>query len=149
SDLIVFEVDGSGNADASATLAKAKPAGATPATREIAPAATEARPAERAQAMASAPGSYVVKLPDIGEGTAEAELDAWYAKVGDTIKEEQHIADVMTEKATVELPSPAAGRVISLTGEPGSKIAVGSELMVLEVAGAGNLESSAAHPAAE
>src|SRR5215469_15369072 len=151
SDLIVFEVDGSGNADASATLAKANPAGATPATREIAPAAREARkaPAERAPAMASAPGRYVVKLPDIGEGTAEAELVAWHVKIGDTIKEEQHIADVMTEKATVELPSPAAGRVISLTGEPGSTIAVGSELMVLEVAGAGNLESSAAHPAAE
>jgi len=149
SDLIVLEVDGSGNADASATLAKAEPAGATSATREIAPAATEPikAPAERAQAMASAPGRYIVKLPDIGEGTAEAELVAWYVKVGDTIKEEQHIADVMTEKATVELPSPAAGRVISLTGVPGSKIAVGSELMVLEVAGTGNLESPAAQAA--
>jgi 2-oxoisovalerate dehydrogenase E2 component (dihydrolipoyl transacylase) len=151
SDLIVFEVDGAGNADASATLAKAQPGAATPATPEIAPAAREPRkaPAERAQAMASAPGRYVVKLPDIGEGTAEAELVTWYVKVGDTIKEEQHIADVMTEKATVELPSPAAGRVISLAGVPGSKIAVGSELMVLEVAGTGNLESPAVHPAAE
>jgi 2-oxoisovalerate dehydrogenase E2 component (dihydrolipoyl transacylase) len=151
SDLIVFEVDGSGNADASATLTKAQPAAATPATRETLPAATEPRkaPAERSPAMASAAGRYVVKLPDIGEGTAEAELVAWYVKVGDTIKEEQHIADVMTEKATVELPSPAAGRVISLTGVPGSKVAVGSELMVLEVAGTGNLESPANHPTAE
>jgi 2-oxoisovalerate dehydrogenase E2 component (dihydrolipoyl transacylase) len=151
SDLIVFEVDGSGNADASATLAKAQPAAATPATREIARAAPEPgkAPAERAPAAASAPGRYVVKLPDIGEGTAEAELVAWYVKVGDTVKEEQHIADVMTEKATVELPSPVAGRVISLTGMPGSKIAVGSELMVLEVAGTGNFEAPAAHPAAE
>ena len=52
---------------------------------------------------------YVFKLPDLGEGTVEAELVAWYVKVGDTIKEEQHFADVMTEKATVELPPPVAG----------------------------------------
>jgi len=151
SDLIVFEVDGSGNADASATLAKAQPAAAKPAEQEIAPAATPPRsaPAERAPATASGAGRYVVKLPDIGEGTVEAELVAWYVKVGDTITEEQHFVDVMTEKATVELPSPAAGRVISLTGVPGSKIAVGSELMVLEVAGTGNVESPAAPPAAK
>jgi 2-oxoisovalerate dehydrogenase E2 component (dihydrolipoyl transacylase) len=148
SDLIVFEVDGSGNADASATLAKAQPAAANPATQATAPTPTQPRkePAELASATASGAGRYVVKLPDIGEGTVEAELVAWYVKVGDTIKEEQHVADVMTEKATVELPSPAAGRVISLTGVPGSKIAVGSELLVLEVAGTANLESPAAHP---
>jgi len=151
SDLIVFEVDGSGNADASATLGKAQPAAAKPAAQEIAPAATQPRtaPAERAPPTASGVGRYVVKLPDIGEGTVEAELVAWYVKVGDTITEEQHFADVMTEKATVELPSPAAGRVISLTGVPGSKIAVGSELMALEVAGTGNVASPAAPPAAK
>jgi 2-oxoisovalerate dehydrogenase E2 component (dihydrolipoyl transacylase) len=148
SDLIVFEVDGSGNADASATLAKAQLAAANPATQATAPTPAQPRkePAELASATASGAGRYVVKLPDIGEGTVEAELVAWYVKVGDTIKEEQHVADVMTEKATVELPSPATGRVISLTGVPGSKIAVGSELLVLEVAGTANLESPAAHP---
>lgn len=150
SDLIVFEVDGSGNADASATLGKVQPAAAPPAAAETAPGAPEPRkaPPERAPATGSGAGRYVVKLPDVGEGTAEAELVAWYVTVGDTIREEQHVADVMTEKATVELPSPAAGRVVSLTGVPGSKIAVGSELMVLEVAGAGNVEQPAAHPAA-
>jgi 2-oxoisovalerate dehydrogenase E2 component (dihydrolipoyl transacylase) len=151
SDLIVFEVDGSGNAGASATLAKAQPAAAKPAAQEIAPAATQPRtaPAERAPTTASGTGRYVVKLPDIGEGTAEAELVAWYVRVGDTITEEQHFADVMTEKATVELPSPTAGRVISLTGVPGSKIAVGSELMVLEVVGTGNVAARAVPPAAD
>jgi 2-oxoisovalerate dehydrogenase E2 component (dihydrolipoyl transacylase) len=151
SDLIVFEVDGSGNAGASATLAKAQPAAAKPAAQEIAPAATQPRtaPAERAPTTASGAGRYVVKLPDIGEGTAEAELVAWYVRVGDTITEEQHFADVMTEKATVELPSPTAGRVISLTGVPGSKIAVGSELMVLEVVGTGNVAARAVPPAAD
>jgi 2-oxoisovalerate dehydrogenase E2 component (dihydrolipoyl transacylase) len=151
SDLIVFEVDGSGNADTSAKLATVRPAAAKPAAQETASAATEPRkaPAERVPATASGVGRYVVRLPDIGEGTVEAELVAWHVKVGDSIKEEQHFADVMTEKATVELPSPAAGRVISLTGVPGSKIAVGSELMVLEVARTGNVEAPAAHPVAE
>jgi 2-oxoisovalerate dehydrogenase E2 component (dihydrolipoyl transacylase) len=151
SDLIVFEVDGSGNADTSATLATVQPAAAKPVAQETIPAATEPgeAPAERAPVTPSGAGRYVVRLPDIGEGTAEAELVAWHVKVGDSVKEEQHFADVMTEKATVELPSPAAGRVISLTGVPGSKIAVGSELMVLEVAGTGNVESLAAHPVAE
>jgi 2-oxoisovalerate dehydrogenase E2 component (dihydrolipoyl transacylase) len=146
SDLIVFEVDGSGNADASATISKAQPAATQPAPQQTAPAAPGSR---KAPAAASGAGRYVVKLPDIGEGTAEAELVAWHVKVGDTIKEEQHIADVMTEKATVELPSPVAGKVISLAGSPGSKIAVGSELMVLEVAANGNVESPLAHQAAE
>jgi 2-oxoisovalerate dehydrogenase E2 component (dihydrolipoyl transacylase) len=151
SDLIVFEVDGSGNADASATISKAQPAATQPAPQQAAPAAPGSRkaPVEKAPATASGAGRYMVKLPDIGEGTAEAELVAWHVKVGDTIKEEQHIADVMTEKATVELPSPVAGKVISLAGSPGSKIAVGSELMVLEVAANGNVESPLAHQAAE
>ena len=75
-------------------------------------------------------GRYVFKLPDIGEGTAEAELVAWHVAVGDSVEEDQHIADVMTEKATVEIPAPVAGKVVSLTGAPGQMIAVGSELLV-------------------
>jgi 2-oxoisovalerate dehydrogenase E2 component (dihydrolipoyl transacylase) len=149
SDLIVFEVDGSGNADTSAAVATVQHAAAQPATQGTASAATERRKAPDERAPATMSGQYVVKLPDIGEGTVEAELVAWYVKVGDTIKEEQHFADVMTEKATVELPSPAAGRVLSLTGVPGSIIAVGSQLMVLEVARTGDIEPLATHPAAE
>ena len=61
-------------------------------------------------------GRYVFKLPDVGEGTAEAELVAWHVKVGDAVEEDQVIADVMTDKATVELTSPVAGKVTAAHG---------------------------------
>ncbi|HVL42757.1 MAG TPA: biotin/lipoyl-containing protein, partial [Brevundimonas sp.] len=83
-------------------------------------------------------GRYVFKLPDVGEGTAEAELVGWHVKVGDTVAEDQILADVMTDKATVELTSPVAGKVIALHGEPGVMSAVGSALVEFEVEGAGN-----------
>lgn len=80
-------------------------------------------------------GTRIVKLPDIGEGVAEAELVSWHVKVGDIIREDQPLAEVMTDKATVEIPSPAAGTVIALGGEVGSMLAVGGELIRLEVPG--------------
>jgi 2-oxoisovalerate dehydrogenase E2 component (dihydrolipoyl transacylase) len=83
-------------------------------------------------------GRYVFKLPDVGEGTAEAELVAWHIAVGDTVEEDQPLADVMTDKATVEMTSPKAGKVLELNGSPGDMIAIGSPLVVLEVDGAGN-----------
>jgi 2-oxoisovalerate dehydrogenase E2 component (dihydrolipoyl transacylase) len=84
-------------------------------------------------------GRYVVKLPDIGEGTTEAEIVAWHVKPGQTIQEEDPLVDVMTDKATVELPAPVAGTVVRVTGKIGEKRPVGSELVVLEVAGEGNV----------
>ena len=86
-------------------------------------------------------GRYVFKLPDVGEGTAEAELVAWHVAVGDTVAEDQPLADVMTDKATVELTSPVAGVVRELHGAPGDMRAVKSELVVLEVQGAGDAAS--------
>ncbi|MBG9390026.1 dihydrolipoamide acetyltransferase family protein [Caenimonas aquaedulcis] len=83
-------------------------------------------------------GQHIVKTPDIGEGIAEVELVAWHVKVGDMVTEDQLLADVMTDKATVEIPSPVAGKVMSLGGEVGKQIAVGSELIRIEVEGAGN-----------
>src|SRR6185437_8992409 len=83
-------------------------------------------------------GRYVFKLPDVGEGTAEAEIVAWHVKIGDTIEEDQNLVYVMTDKATVEMTSPVSGKVISLHGEPGQMAAVGSALVELEVEGAGN-----------
>jgi len=80
---------------------------------------------------------HVVKVPDIGEGIAEVELVEWYVRAGDTILADQTIADVMTDKATVEVPSPVSGRVLALGGKAGEKLAVGSELLRLEVTGAG------------
>jgi len=86
-------------------------------------------------------GRYVFKLPDVGEGTAEAELVGWHVKVGDRVEEDQILADIMTDKATVELTSPVAGIVTALHGEPGLMSPVGSALVEFEVEGAGNSES--------
>ena len=74
----------------------------------------------------------IVKVPDIGEGTTEAEIVAWHVAVGDTVDEEDTIAEVMTDKATVEIPSPVAGTIVALYGEVGEKRPVGSELVVLD-----------------
>ena len=78
---------------------------------------------------------YEFKLPDIGEGIAEAEIVAWHVKVGDTIAEDQQIADMMTDKATVEMESPVAGKVVQLAGEVGDQIPIGSVLAVIETEG--------------
>ena len=79
---------------------------------------------------------YEFKLPDIGEGIAEAEIVAWHVKVGDTIAEDQQIADMMTDKATVEMESPVAGKVMELAGEVGDQVPIGSVLAVIETEGA-------------
>ncbi|MFJ2382027.1 dihydrolipoamide acetyltransferase family protein [Pseudomonas protegens] len=96
-------------------------------------------------------GTHVIKMPDIGEGIAEVELAQWHVKVGDQVVEDQVLADVMTDKAMVDIPSPVHGKVISLGGEPGEVMAVGSILISIEVEGAGNLKESAqaAAPAAK
>lgn len=89
-------------------------------------------------------GAYVIKMPDIGEGIAEVELVAWRVKPGEAVTEDQILADVMTDKATVEIPSPVKGTVMSLGGDVGQVMAVGSELIRLEVEGAGNVKGGAA-----
>ncbi|HEY0028864.1 MAG TPA: dihydrolipoamide acetyltransferase family protein [Allosphingosinicella sp.] len=91
---------------------------------------------------------YEFKLPDIGEGIAEAEIVAWHIKVGDHVTEDQQLADMMTDKATVEMESPVAGTVVALAGEVGDQIPIGSVLVVFETeAGAG--ASDTAPPAAQ
>jgi 2-oxoisovalerate dehydrogenase E2 component (dihydrolipoyl transacylase) len=78
---------------------------------------------------------YQFKLPDIGEGIAEAEIVAWHVKVGDRVEEDQQLADMMTDKATVEMESPVAGTVKKLAGEVGDQIAIGSVLVEIETEG--------------
>ena len=78
---------------------------------------------------------FIFNLPDIGEGIAEAEIVAWHIKPGDVIKEDQPIADVMTDKATVEMESPVSGTVLAVAGEAGDVIAIGSMLMEVEIEG--------------
>ena len=97
---------------------------------------------------------YVFKLPDLGEGTVEAEIVSWRVKPGDSVSEDDVIVEVMTEKAAVEVPSPVSGRVLSTTGAPGDMVPVGAELIVLEtqteagVRAAVTAAASAAPPAA-
>jgi 2-oxoisovalerate dehydrogenase E2 component (dihydrolipoyl transacylase) len=88
-------------------------------------------------------GTHLIKMPDIGEGIAEVELVEWHVQPGDIVTEDQALADVMTDKASVEIPSPVAGRVIALGGQPGDVLSVGAELIRLEVEGAGNVDPSA------
>jgi 2-oxoisovalerate dehydrogenase E2 component (dihydrolipoyl transacylase) len=80
-------------------------------------------------------GRFVFRLPDIGEGIAEAEIVAWHVKIGDRIEEDGRLADMMTDKATVEMESPVAGKVLELAGEVGDVIAIGTPLVVLETEG--------------
>jgi 2-oxoisovalerate dehydrogenase E2 component (dihydrolipoyl transacylase) len=79
---------------------------------------------------------FVFKMPDLGEGTVSAEVVEWKVKVGDTVKEDQIIAEVMTDKAAVEIPAPVSGRVVAITGQPGDMVAVGSELIAFDTSGA-------------
>lgn len=89
-------------------------------------------------------GIHVIKTPDIGEGIAEVELVAWHVRPGDNVLEDQPLADVMTEKANVEIPSPVAGKVVSLAGEIGQTVSVGADLIHIEVEGSGNVRAPVA-----
>jgi 2-oxoisovalerate dehydrogenase E2 component (dihydrolipoyl transacylase) len=80
---------------------------------------------------------FIFKMPDLGEGTVEAEIVAWHTKPGDLVNEDQLIVEVMTDKAAVEVPAPVSGRVVSISGQPGDKVAVGSPLIVFELAAPG------------
>ncbi|WP_085908546.1 dihydrolipoamide acetyltransferase family protein [Kiloniella majae] len=92
-------------------------------------------------------GEYVIKLPDVGEGVAEAEIVEWEVSVGDVVQEDAVLAAVMTDKATVEIPSPVEGRIIWLGAEPGDVMSVGAPIIKLEVDGEGNsTEESTSKP---
>ena len=137
--LVEFEVEGEGNAAAEEEAPAAAP------VAEPAPAPVEAPKAEVASevvAPAVAGGNYVFKLPDVGEGTAEAELVGWHVKVGDMVEEDQIVAEVMTDKATVELTSPVAGKVVQLHGEAGQALPVGGPLVSFDVEGKGNVAAA-------
>ncbi|MBX9575072.1 MAG: 2-oxo acid dehydrogenase subunit E2 [Caulobacteraceae bacterium] len=142
--LVEFEVEGAGNASAD------EPAPAPAPKAEPAPAPVEApKPAAApAGAPAASGANYVFKLPDVGEGTAEAELVGWHVKVGDTVSEDQILADVMTDKATVEITSPVSGVVVATHGEAGQQVPVGGPLVSFKVEGKGNVTAAPA-PASE
>lgn len=87
---------------------------------------------------------HVIKMPDVGEGVAEAELVEWHVKVGDLVREDAVIAAVMTDKATVEIPSPAEGQIAWLGAEIGDTVAVGSPIVKIDVAGDASANAEAA-----
>lgn len=84
---------------------------------------------------------FTFTLPDIGEGISEAEIVAWHVAVGDRVEEDQGLADMMTDKATVELESPVAGTVVELAGEPGDQVSIGAMLVVIETEGEVEIET--------
>ena len=93
--------------------------------------------------------TFTFKLPDIGEGIAEAEIVAWHVKVGDRIEEDGRVADVMTDKATVEMESPVTGTVLEIAGAEGDMIAIGSALVVIELDGDAGADEAEARIEAE
>ncbi len=92
-------------------------------------------------------GSYSFKLPDIGEGIAEAEIVAWHVKVGDIVEEDAPLADMMTDKATIEMTAPVAGKIVRIAGEVGDMVATGSVLAEFEVEGDAMAEEAAVEAA--
>lgn len=90
---------------------------------------------------------FTFKLPDIGEGIAEAEIVAWHIAVGDRVEEDQNIADMMTDKATVEMESPVSGTVVALAGAVGDQVAIGAALVVIETDAADVPDAVEAAPA--
>ena len=142
--LVEFEVEGAGNAaDAPAEAPAPKPA-AEAAPKPASQPASKAATVAPAPAVEAAGGNYVFKLPDVGEGTAEAELVGWHVKVGDAVEEDQILADIMTDKATVEITSPINGVVVALHGEAGQQVPVGGPLVSFKVEGKGNVAAAPA-----
>ncbi len=154
---VIFVLDtGAAAAPAQKSHAPAAPAAAAPKA-----AAAPAAPKAAAPASAPAPagghgpskavgGKLEFKLPDIGEGVAEGEIVKWLVNAGDAVKEHQAVVEVMTDKATVEIPAPAAGKVLELRAKAGDVVPVGSVIFVLETAGgavAAPAHSSAHAPA--
>jgi 2-oxoisovalerate dehydrogenase E2 component (dihydrolipoyl transacylase) len=93
-------------------------------------------------------GIHVIKMPDIGEGIAEVEVVVWRVQPGDAVVEDQILADVMTDKATIEIPSSVHGKVLALGGKAGELMAVGAELIRIEIEGKGNVDANAPAPVA-
>jgi len=117
-DLVVFETEGD----------------APPAEDEK---AEESSPKKATSSTVNTQSTYAFKLPDIGEGVVEAEITAWHVAVGDEVEEDAPVADAMTDKATIELTSPVAGKVIKVACAEGDTLAVGADLVVFNVDGEG------------
>ncbi|GLQ19761.1 2-oxo acid dehydrogenase subunit E2 [Algimonas porphyrae] len=127
-DLVVFDTDG-------------EEAEAHPAASADSPS-----PEPAVKAASGGQGTYDFKLPDIGEGVVEAEITAWHVAVGDSVEEDDPLADAMTDKATIELTSPVSGTVTMVAGDEGDTISVGATLVSFAVEGIGNTEPEPEKP---
>ncbi len=153
---VIFVLEtGAAAAPASKASAPAAPAAPAPAAKAAPTPAAKAAPAPAAPASGghgpskSVGGRLEFKLPDIGEGVAEGEIVKWLVEAGAVVKEHQAVVEVMTDKATVEIPAPAAGKVVELRAKAGEVVPVGSVIFVLETAaGASTAPSHAPAPAA-
>jgi len=133
---VIFVLDtGAAAAPAQKSHAPAAPAAAPKAAAPAAPKAAAPAPAGGHGPSKAVGGKLEFKLPDIGEGVAEGEIVKWLVNAGDAVKEHQAVVEVMTDKATVEIPAPAAGKVLELRAKAGDVVPVGSVIFVLETAG--------------
>jgi 2-oxoisovalerate dehydrogenase E2 component (dihydrolipoyl transacylase) len=150
--LVEFEVEGAGNASDDPSTASRSPSPSddgevtAPVSSPLHPQDGEVARGDSRVTEGSVPtgANYVFKLPDVGEGTAEAELVGWHVKVGDTVSEDQILADIMTDKATVEITSPVSGTVVAIHGEAGTQVPVGGPLVSFKVEGKGNVSAPTA-----
>lgn len=137
SEMVRFEIAGEGNVREGEDAGAAAPPNREPTTAPEPVVDTEAKPAVAPPSAPGGQGIYVFKLPDVGEGIAEAEIAEWAVGIGDTVREDDVLGSVMTDKATVEISSPVAGKIVWLAGEAGTTVAIGSDLVRLEVEGTG------------
>lgn len=140
SEIFRIEIEGAGNVadDSEPTAITTAPEVETELPVEAAPAPAPAVTASATPAAAAGKGVHVIKLPDVGEGVAEAEFVELHVQPGDMVEPDQNLADVMTDKATVEVPSPRKGKVLWIGPAVGDVVSVGSEIFHLEVDGEGN-----------
>jgi len=134
---VIFVLEtGAASAPAQKPHTPAAPAAAAPkAAAPVAPKAAAPAPSGGHGPSKAVGGKLEFKLPDIGEGVAEGEIVKWLVNAGDAVKEHQAVVEVMTDKATVEIPAPAAGKVLELRAKAGDVVPVGSVIFVLETAG--------------
>lgn len=138
-DMIRIEVEGAGNTTAAEAAATVAAPAAAPVPKTEQPVADPPHAPEIELQVSEGKGLYEIKVPDVGEGIAEAELTGWMISLGTQLQEDDVIAEVMTEKASVEIPTNVSGKVLYLGGGVGDTLAIGGTLIVVEVEGAGNI----------
>lgn len=145
--LVIDDGVGGGTATAAAAPAKAPPAKPAASTQPARPAAAPAKAPAPAPAARSGGGMFEFKLPDLGEGVHEGQIVGVHINEGDTIRENQPMFEVETDKAAVEIPSPRSGKVAKVNIKPGQTVKVGDIMVVIDEGGTGVAQAAVATPA--